>query len=220
MSGFDLVVLVLLGFGAVTGFQKGLITGAARLAGKIAAIVIALLFHQQFISLIEPVFDLEAMIEPKVEGFLAKIAESTAISGSSGEGSLLQPMLTEATIAVTDYVLTICGLLLLFIAVSVIINIIITIVITPLARSLSLVNRGGGLAFGLLSTFIVLSLVIGLTSPFINTTDTGIISTGESFIYPILLTGYDSILAVISVFDSEILTNPFEAFPLLKGTPV
>lgn len=220
MSSFDLVVLVLLGLGAITGFQKGLITGVARLAGKIVAIVAALLFHQQFLIFIEPVFNLREIIEPRVEGFLAKFVESKAVPGVAGQDAFLQPMLTEATVALTDYAMKICGLLLLFIVLSVIINIIITLVITPLARSLGLINRGGGLAFGALSSFIVLCLVVGMASPFINTADTGIINTSDSILYPWLLEGYELLLSLIAVFDSDFLTNPFETLPLLKGTPI
>ena len=221
MSSFDLIVLALLGLGAVTGFQKGLITGVARLAGKIAAIVAALIFHQQFLSFIEPVLNLRKMVEPRVEGLLAKLVESKAISGSIGDGDgFLQPMLTEATIMVTDYALKIIGLLLLFIILSIIINILIALVITPLARSLGFVNRGGGLAFGILSSFVVLCLVVGMASPFLNTADIGIINTSSSIIYPWLLEGYQVLLSLLAVFDSDFLMNPFEALPLFKGTPV
>ncbi|KUO61903.1 MAG: hypothetical protein APF84_04500 [Gracilibacter sp. BRH_c7a] len=221
MSVFDVVVLILLGLGAITGFQKGLITGIARLAGKIAAIVVAVLFHQQFLSFIEPVFNLRTLIEPRIAGLLAKVVEGKAIPGATGqEEAFVQPMLTEATMVITDYALKIIGLLLLFIVLSVIINIFITVVITPLAKSLGLVNRGGGLAFGALSTIIVLCLIVGMASPFLSTGNPGIINTNSSLLYPWLLEGYQLLLSFIAVFDSEFLTNPFEALPILKGTPI
>lgn len=219
MSGFDIAVLFLLGLGAITGFQKGLITGIARLAGKIAAIVVALLFHQQFLTFIEPVFNLRGIIEPRVVGLLTKIMASKDNSEGSTE-AFFQPMLTEATIAITDYALKICGLLLLFIVLSVIINIFITLIVTPLAKSLGIVNRGGGLVFGALSTLIVLCIIVGMASPFLSTGSSGIINTSQSFLYPWLLEGYQLLLSFIGVFDSELLTNPFEALPIFKGTAI
>ena len=219
MSSFDIVVLFLLGLGAITGFQKGLITGLARLAGKIAAIVVALLFHQQFLSFIEPVFNLRGIIEPRVVGLLTRIVASQTNSEGSTE-TFVQPMLTEATIVITDYALKIIGLLLLFIVLSVAINIFITLVVTPLAKSLGIVNRGGGLAFGALSTIVVLCLVVGIASPFLSTANSGIINTSQSFLYPWLLEGYQLLLSFIGVFDSELLTNPFEALPIFNGTPI
>lgn len=219
MSSIDIVIIFLLGLGAITGFQKGLITGIARLVGKIAAIVIALLFHQQFLSFIEPIFNLRGIIEPRVVGLLTKIVTSQVNSEGSTE-TFIQPVLTEATIVITDYALKILGLLLLFIILSVIINIFITLVVTPLAKSLGLVNRGGGLAFGALSTIVVLCLIVGITSPFLNTANAGIINTSESFIYPWLLEGYQLLLYFIAVFDSELLMNPFDSLPIFNGTPI
>ncbi len=219
MSGFDIVVLFLLGLGAITGFQKGLITGIARLVGKIAAIVVALLFHQQFLSLIEPVFNLRGIIEPRVVALLTKIMASKDNSEGSTE-AFIQPMLTEATITITDYTLKIIGLLLLFIILSVIINIFITFIVTPLAKSLGIVNKGGGLAFGALSTIIVLCIVVGMTAPFLNTANSGIINTNQSFLFPWLLEGYQQLLSFMGAFDSELLTNPFEGLPIHNGTPI
>lgn len=216
MNIFDLIVLLLIGVGGITGFQKGLLTGLARLAGKIAAIALALIFNQQFLDTVEPVFNVRNIIEPKVEGFLIRIAETKAVSGPLGEAdALIQPVLVEATAVLTDYTLKICSILVLFFLVSLVINIIITLVITPLAKSLGLLNRGGGLFFGILSTYVVLCLLAGLVSPFMITSGSGMAET--SYVYPWLIGGYEIMLSFLAVFYTDFLTNPLEAFPLING---
>lgn len=213
---FDLVVLVLIGVGGITGFQKGLITGIARLAAKIAAIAAALLFHRQFLDTVEPVFNVRDIIEPRIEGFLINIAETKAVSGPLGEaGVLIQPVLAEATSVVTDYTLKICSILVLFLLVSLALNIIISLVITPLAKSLGLLNRGGGLFFGALSTYVVLCLIIGLVSPFLASSGSGVLNS--SLVYPWLIGGYEVFLSILALFAHDILTSPLESFPLIDG---
>jgi uncharacterized membrane protein required for colicin V production len=49
LNTFDLIILGLLFFGGIAGFQKGLITGLSRFVGKIAAIVIAVVFIASFL---------------------------------------------------------------------------------------------------------------------------------------------------------------------------
>ncbi|MCM1565986.1 MAG: CvpA family protein [Dehalobacter sp. 4CP] len=219
MNTFDYVMLALLVLGGLIGFRKGLITGLSRFIGKIAAIGIAVFFYKPFLNLLEPVLGLEAKLEPKIGNFLTKIAESKA-SGTDPYGaadSIRQSMIGQATPVLTDYVLKIGAVLLLFILAACIINLIIALVITPIAKNLSFINRGGGLLFGLLSTFVVISLVLGLFSPLLSTGDSGLLKTGSSLLYPWFMQGYDLILSGISVFAGDILNNPLNSIPLLNG---
>jgi len=219
MATFDLIVLGLLLFGGLAGFRKGLISGVSKFAGKIAAIGIAVVFHKQFLNALEPIFGLRQRIEPKIAEFLTKLVESRTGSNSYGDsGLLVQPVVGEATVVLTDYVLKIGALLLLFIIVTIAVNIVINLVINPLAQTLSVVDRGGGLAFGILGTLVGLCLAVGLVAPFIISANTGIAMINDSFLYPWLMQGYDIILAAISAFAGDILVNPFEAFPLLQET--
>jgi len=221
LNTFDLIILGLLFFGGIAGFQKGLITGLSRFVGKIAAIVIAVVFHSKFLETLEPVLSLREKVEPAIGGFLLRIVESKAPSGSSSATqALVQPAIGEATLALTDYVLKIGSLLVLFILASLVINLIIAVVITPLAKTLSFVDRGGGLAFGVLSMAIGLCLVVGLLAPFLTTASTGLFKTNNSLLYPWLIQGYDVILAVISTFAGDILSNPLDKLPMFNQTPI
>jgi uncharacterized membrane protein required for colicin V production len=101
-----------------------------------------------------------------------------------------------------------------------VINLIIAVVITPLAKTLSFVDRGGGLAFGVLSMAIGLCLVVGLLAPFLTTASTGLFKTNNSLLYPWLIQGYDVILAVISTFAGDILSNPLDKLPMFNQTPI
>lgn len=219
MNTFDLIIVALLLFGGIAGFQKGLITGLSRFIGKIAAIVIAVVFHNQFLNMLEPALGLREKLEPAISGFLLNIVQGRLPSGSLYDTqTIAQPALGEATTVLTDYVLKIGSLLVLFILASLVINLIIAVVITPLAKTLSFVDRGGGLAFGVLSMFIGLCLVVGLLAPFLTTATTSIFKVSNSLLYPWLIQGYDVLLAVISTFAGDILTNPLEKLPIFNQT--
>lgn len=222
MNTLDFIVLILLAFGGIVGFQKGLITGISRFVGKIAAIGIAVLFHTTFLNTIEPVLDLREKVEPKIGAFLAKIvAGKTAAPGQFGStDALVQPVIGEATVVVTDYVLKIGSLLMLFFLAAFLINLLIAMIITPLAKSLGFVNRGGGLAFGVLSMLVGVCLVMGLVSPFLTTVNPDAFRVSSSIMYPWLMQGYELLLGFISAFAGDILNNPLETIPLLKGTKV
>ncbi len=220
MNIFDIIILVLLLFGGIAGFQRGLITGLARFAGKIASIAIAVLFHQDFLNWLEPRFGIRENIQPHISSFLSKIIKSqTPVSASKvNTDAMIQPVVGEATIILTDYALKVISLLVLFFLVGFMLNLIITLVITPLAKSLGFVNRGGGLAFGLLSAGIVLCLVVGLIEPFLSSLSTGLSRVNDSLFYPWLMQGYDIILGVVSTFVGDIITNPLEGFSIIKDT--
>lgn len=216
------MILIILAVGGIAGFQKGLITGLARFIGKIAAIVIAIFFHMHFLTAVEPVFGLREKIAPTISDFLTKILASKATGGGQfgNTDALTQPVITEATVVLTDYLLKIGSLIILFLVTGFIINLIIAVVITPLAKSLSIVNRGGGLAFGALSTMVGLCLVIGLFTPFLTASDSGIFGINDSLLYPWIAQGYDLLVGITSAFAEDTLTNPLERFPLFEQTPV
>lgn len=215
MSTFDIVILILLVFGGIAGFQKGLITGLSRFIGKIAAIGIAVFFHMQFLNSVEPVLGLRIKIKPIIESFLEKIVESkSAAGGQFGDtGSFVGPVIGEATAVLTNYVLKIGAVITLFLLAVFIINIIIAVIITPLAKTLSFVNRGGGFAFGILSMLVGLCLCIGLMGPFLMTANTEMFRVSDSVLYPWLIEGYEVLLGIISAFAGDIFTNPLESLP-------
>lgn len=223
MNTFDIIVVIVLALGGLAGFQKGLLTGVSRFVGKIAAIGIAIVFHIKFLSIVEPILELREKISPKINGILSKIIESKAAGGQGqylNTDALVQPILGEATIVLTDYLLRIGSLILLFILSGVVINLIITVVIDPLAKSLGIVNRGGGLAFGALSAAVGLCLIIGLISPFLSSTNPGALNLNESLSYPWVIGGYDLLTGILSAFTGDIFTNPLDKFPVLKSTAV
>lgn len=220
MSTFDMIALALLAIGGITGFQKGLITGIARLIGKIASIGIALIFHQPLLNIVEPTLSLEDKLRPIIGGFLIKIADNSILGGIQNGNSqaLTQAAIDQTTLVLTEYVLKIGSILVLFIIAAIVFNLIITLIITPLAKNLSFVNRGGGFAFGILSTSVVLVLVVGFFVPFFTVTNPGFIS--NSVLYPWFIQGYHWLLSLISVFAGDFLSNPLESFPLFKGVAV
>lgn len=223
MNTFDIIVLILLALGGITGFRKGLLTGMARLLGEIAAIAAAVVFHMRFLDMIEPVFNLRGIIEPKINSLVVKVLESKAVIPDmvpGDMGGLVIPVIEEATVALTDYILKIIALIILFLLASFLINLLISLLVTPLAKSLGIVNRGGGLAFGFLTIFIVLSLIVGMASPVLTAASAAGIKTNDSLFYPILMNGYEVILSVISVFAGDFLANPLEMLPQIKSMPI
>jgi uncharacterized membrane protein required for colicin V production len=220
LNTFDIVVLVLLALGGFAGFQKGLITGLARFIGKLAALGIAVLFHKDFLQAVEPFLDFRALIEPKIGSFLAAIlASKVTFGGQFGDpGTLVEPAIAEATAVLTDYVLKISSLLLLFLLAVLAINILIALIITPLAKSLSFVNRGGGFILGILGMLFGLCLFIGLLMPFITAAD--FLNTGNSLVYPWLWRGYELVKSLVAALAGDIFKNPLDAFPAFTGTPL
>ncbi|NLP44002.1 MAG: CvpA family protein, partial [Peptococcaceae bacterium] len=73
MNTFDFLILAVLAIGAFAGFRKGFITGIARFLGKIAAVVIAVLFHDEFLSIADGALSLKAKITPTINGFLSGV---------------------------------------------------------------------------------------------------------------------------------------------------
>jgi uncharacterized membrane protein required for colicin V production len=222
MNTFDFIVLGLLALGGITGFQKGLLTGLSRFLGKIAAMGIAVFFHPEFLQRVEPIFKLREKLEPKIGSFLIKVAEGKNLGKGKFTDSeaLIQPVIGEATIVLTDYVLKIGALLVLFILTALLLNLLIAVVITPLAKTLSFVNRGGGLAFGILSTMLVLCLLIGLMAPFLTTANPGIFKISGSRLYPWLIQGYEILRSIIFAVAGDFLINPLEAFPFFQETAI
>jgi len=221
LNTFDFVILAVLAIGAIAGFRKGLITGIARFLGKIAAVVVAVLFHDEFLSLADSALNLKVKITPTVNGFLSKaIAGRTGQSEPAFSEALLEPVLSNTTAIVTDYLLKISSLIILFLIAGFLINLIISLFIKPLAKSLSLINRGGGFLFGFLSSMIGICLIVGLITPFLTATSWGVSNLANSITYPFVSQGYDLILGLISSFADGTLTNPFENLPFNWFTPI
>jgi len=221
LNTFDFVILAVLAIGAFAGFRKGLITGIARFLGKIAAVVVAVLFHDEFLSIIDSALNVKVKVTPAINGFLSGVIAAKIDQNMPGSGDdLLEPVLSNATTLLTDYLLKISSLIILFLAAGFIINLFISLFIKPLAKSLSLVNRGGGLIFGFLSSLIVVCLVVGLITPFLTATPWGVSNLAYSATYPFVSQGYDLIRALVSSFADGTLTNPLENLPFNWFTPI
>ncbi|ADY57617.1 hypothetical protein Sgly_3355 [Syntrophobotulus glycolicus DSM 8271] len=216
MNGLDIAALIILMIGGLTGYRKGLITGASHFVGKITALVIAMLFHGQFLQVIEPYLHLRDKIQPKISAFLLKAALARLNEGAPGAAGssegLLQPAVAQTAISLTDYILLIGSVLLLFLLTSLLINILIGIVINPIANSLGIINRGGGLLFGVLGSFIVVCLFVGLASPLLALFDTAALNPEGSVLYPVFQAGYEIIKVFISAAAGDFLTNPLKGF--------
>ncbi|MFA6808914.1 MAG: CvpA family protein, partial [Eubacteriales bacterium] len=159
MATFDIIIIILLIAGAITGYRKGVLTGIARLVGKIVAFAAAWIFHVQFLEYLESVIALRSKIEPQLYSLLTKVIEKQVVSiGNADSIDATQQVIGKATGLLANYALKVIAFISLFIIVSLLVNIFIRLVISPLAKSLGIVNSGGGLVFGLFSTFLVLSL--------------------------------------------------------------
>ncbi len=130
MNTFDFIILILLAAAGIIGFQKGLITGLTRFVGKIIAIGIAFVFHSQFINLLENIFPISKLIESSLSGIMAKILESKmAASQSGGSDAMLEPFAGSVTAVITDYILIILSISVLFFIASILINLLIGVLI-------------------------------------------------------------------------------------------
>ncbi len=170
-------------------YQNGINSGISHFVGKIAALIIALLFHQQFLQTLEPYLHLRDKIQPKISAFLLKtalerIGGGTSISSSSAK--LAQPAIAQTAISLTDYILLIGSVILLFLLTSLVINIFIGIIVNPIASSMGMINKGGGLLFGILSSFVVVCLIVGLTAPILSIINSEAFKPEASELYPFL----------------------------------
>ena len=218
MNTFDIIILTLLVLGGIIGFRKGLITGISRFVGKILAIGFAFAFHDEFTIILEELFGLSKIIEATLNGILVKVIDGNMTSDLYGDSdNLLQPAVGLLT-SISEYILLIFSIAVLFIIASFLINLVISLIISPVARKLGLINRGGGFAFGVLSSFIVLCLFIGLFTPFLNLPGNKVLSIGNSLLYPLMLQGYDLELSVFSSFSDDILTNSLYSLPFSSET--
>lgn len=221
MNTFDFLILAVLAIGAFAGFRKGFITGIARFLGKIAAVVIAVLFHDEFLSIADGAFSLKAKITPTINDFLSGVlAGKIDQSEPAFSEALLEPFLSNTTVLVTNYFLKISSLIILFLIAGFGINLFISLFIKPLAKSLSLVNRGGGLIFGFFSSMVGVCLIVGLITPFLTATTWGVNNLSYSVTYPFVSRGYDLILSLVSSFADGTLANPFENLPIDWQTPI
>ncbi len=217
MSNFDIIIIVLVVLSGVAGFRKGLITGMSRFIGRIAAIAIAFVFHKQFFNLADAIFSVRESVEPIIGNFITQLLESSISSGTySNTETLLQTGADQLTIVLTNYILSIGSVLILFILASLIIDLIIALVISPLAKNLSFINKGGGFAFGILSSFIVLCLIVGLITPFLTTAGPSVLELNDSILYPWMVQGYELELSVMQGF-ADGLHNPLDAFPIFNN---
>lgn len=213
MNTFDIGVLIVLALGCFAGFQKGLLTGVAGFAGKILAIGVAVGLHKQVLTAVEPLLGLRGKVEPEIAKFLNNIVESKVVSGGQFGNSVkdnVQPVIGDATVALTDYLLKIIAIMALFFVAMLLINLLISLLITPLAKKLSFADKGGGLLFGFFSVLVVISLVVGLLSPFLATGNLAGIRVDDSLLYPWLIRSYNFLYNVIITFAGDILTNPLE----------
>jgi uncharacterized membrane protein required for colicin V production len=218
MSLFDIFVVTIVVISGIAGVRKGLITGLAKFIGKIVAVFVAFLFFARFLEFLEKHIALREIIEPKVGNLVIKIFEGKVNGGGYGNSSfLMSAAIEQATNSFTNYILNIIAILVLFVAVSLFINLVISFLISPLAKNLTIINRGGGFVLGLLSSFVVLCLVVGLISPFLTASEK-LSSVQTSVLYPYLMEGYNTALPVISGFSSEILLNPLESIESLKDS--
>jgi uncharacterized membrane protein required for colicin V production len=113
-------------------------------------------------------------------------------------GSPLQILQTQ----LTDFIMNTMALVLLFIICTLVVNILVALVIQPLAEALSPADRGGGLILGFCGSFLLLSLVVGAAAPIIDANESWSV-VQESMSYPILRAGYNFILSVVHLYQSE-----------------
>lgn len=215
MNALDAAALIILAIGGLAGYQKGLITGFSHFVGKIASLVIALLYHQQFLQTLEPFLHLRDKIQPKISAFLLRVALERIGGGGSLSGSaekLVQPAISQTAVSLTDYILMIGSVILLFLLTSLAINIFISIIVNPIAGSMGIINRGGGLLFGVLSSFVAVCLIVGLTSPLLTIVNSKALKPETSELYPVFISGYVIIKDLSSVIAEDLLTNPLKEF--------
>lgn len=221
VNTFDFIILAILAIGAIAGFQKGLITGISRFIGKLAAVAIAILFHDVFFNTADSIFGLKAKIVPAINGFITNIAHSGIEQSPYGNNEdLLESVLSDATFVLTEYFFKISSMIILFLLAGFIINLLISIIVKPLAQSLGVVNRGGGLIFGFLSALVGVCLVVGLATPFLTASAWGVSNLSHSITYPFVNQGYDLILGFVSSFAEGSIDNPLENFPFDWQIPI
>jgi Colicin V production protein. len=198
----NLVDVIILGFvllGGLHGYQRGLLTSIVGFLSSIVGFLVAAKEYMPALRWAEQYFPLKEWIEPIIYRLLLPSVQAKADTiQQQALGSILGALPSEwrsifenlqggnlsGTIEKVTHNLAgmlaenILGLIAfgcVFYIVVVIIHIIVSILLHPLGSWSGSINRGGGLIFGVLSTIIGLSVLIGLISPFLQ------IGVGGSF---------------------------------------
>ncbi|HWQ72414.1 MAG TPA: CvpA family protein [Desulfitobacteriaceae bacterium] len=195
MNVIDILILVLIVFGALQGYHKGLINGLAQFAGIIIGFFVASLEYLNVLKWLEQLFPLHSWLEPVINKLILPSLQSQTgaitqqslaqllamlpaglrdalVSGKIIEGpaptvanGYLEQAAQNISAYLTDRILALLAFVLVFFVIVIIVQIIITILFAPFRIFDGTINRGGGLLFGGLYAFLSLAVISGIFLP-------------------------------------------------------
>ncbi|NMA69542.1 MAG: CvpA family protein [Desulfitobacterium sp.] len=240
MNPFDILIFIIILFGAIQGFRKGLISGIISLGCNIIGLILAARNYQLVKVWLETKTSLNIWIEKVIYGRVLSLVEKRA--GESQEQALesifsilpkefaafledfqlpdlqlyssgvLETIARTFTQSLTSSIMSIISFFLIFIIVIIIGEIIASIILSTLGTFKRTINRGGGFLVGGLVSFLGLAIFFGLLSPIISfiTSNGGLESVRTSIIYPHLLNSFTLIQEFLQLNLLENLALPLD----------
>lgn len=237
MNLIDVLILGFVLFGALHGYQKGLITSIINFISSIVGFLAASWGYMEFLRWVEKYIPLHQLLEPMIykailpavqaqsssleQKFLGNILgtlppEWRSILSSANLPSVNMPQaLEEATHSLsgllTDHILSLIAFGIVFFLVLFAIQILVNIFIGTFFGSWSgTFNRGGGLLFGGLCALIALAILAGLLSPLLKLGIGGGLNTliQKAFFYPFLIGIFNSLDKIFAAQLSQKLLGP------------
>ncbi|SDG78835.1 CvpA family protein [Desulfosporosinus hippei] len=236
MNLVDVLIIGFILFGALHGYQKGLITSIVNFFIWLVGFLVASWKYVAVLSLAEQYFPLRQWIEPMIYRVLLPTVESKAetlqqqVLGNilgiipeewrgffpfSDLSSTQMPQTLEQVThslagTITESILSLFAFGFVFYFVVLCIQILVAILLRPLGSWSGSFNRGGGLLFGGLGSLIGLSVLAGLLSPFLNigANDGFMELVLNSYLYPHLIQTFNLLDQMFSAQLKEKLLEP------------
>ena len=240
MNLVDILILGFIFFGALHGYQRGLITSIVRFLSCIVGFIVAAREYLNVLRWAEQFLPLQQWLEPVIYRLLLPAVQSKASAlQHQALGNILgllppewrgifsnlpniqmpkaiEQITQNLSEMLTEHILSLIAFGFVFFIVVLLIQILVDFFLRPFGGWGGSFNRGGGLMFGGLSALIGLSVLAGLFSPLLQLGVGGSFNAlvQNSYFYPYLL----GIFHVLDqAFSAQLRQKLLEPLSLDKG---
>ena len=237
MNLIDVFILGFILFGALHGYQKGLITSLVNFVSSIAGFLIASQEYMGVLSWVQKYIPLHQWLEPLIykailpavqaqsvsleRQFLGNILETlppewrSLINSANLPAAEMPQAIEQATHSLsallTDHILSLIAFAFVFFLVVFLIQALVNILFRNFSGMWGgTFNRGGGLLFGGLCALIALAILAGLLTPLLKLGVGGSLNTliEKAYFYPFLLGVFNSLDKLFAAQLSQKLLGP------------
>ena len=243
MNLIDILILGFILFGALHGYQRGLVTSIVNFIGSIVGFLVAYWEYAKVLAWLLRYFPLQKWLEPVIYRTILPIIQTQypalqhqvlgSVLGSLPEkwrsilnfdnlssGKMPQTITQVANSLsgqITESILSFAAFGLVFLLVLFIIQILLSFFLRSFLGWGGAINRGGGLVLGGLCALITLAIFAGFYSPFLKLGMGGSVNNliQKAYFYPYLLNIFNSIDRIFSAQLSQRLLEPLSVGKVL-----